>query len=716
MSDTSGATAAGAAPATTAASVTPATDRKDEKSVGIPGIRNHVPVPAAHASSPTKQVKYVLVTGGVVSGLGKGITCSSIGLLLQHTFKQNVTALKIDPYLNCDAGTMSPFEHGECFVLADGGEVDLDLGNYERFLGIQLTRDHNVTSGKIYKDVLDGERQGKYLGKTVQMVPHVTDRIEQWFKEIAVKPIRTIQHPDPVTPDLCMIEMGGTVGDIENQLFTEALRRLKHKLPPHSFFHVHVSLIPNMGTVSASTAVDGIASMPSGAQKTKPTQQGLLKLRELGLNPDMVICRSSRALTASTIDKLSNMAMIPSANIVAALDVKNIYEVPECLAKQNVHTIIGAALQLVSASSASNASHATLPKWLTTINAFRNVQCCDLVVSTRVHVAICGKYTDDQDSYLSLIHALQHAALALNRQVEIHWIDTGHVDFTHPFTCYDTEHFYKTEWYKLCQLNLHAIVIPGGFGDRGIPGMIQIAKFARENAIPFLGICLGMQVAMIEIARHVLNLSDAHSEEFDIKTPYPVFLKHEPLLYNCGGPVTPNAVPKILSNSMKVGAHDVSIHKESQLLGRYRANPNIEGSLIVRERFRHRYGFNTAYRDKFQDAGFMLPITKPNAPVQMFEATTTTHPFFVGVQFHPEYQTYPDQPAPAFYALIAAAIKEHGLDRFGFIRRDAIPIQQASKSVRAIINPNAYSSEDDENDALDAMADTTWMDMHGSDD
>ncbi|KAA3467225.1 CTP synthase [Gossypium australe] len=417
-------------------------------------------------------MKYVLVTGGVVSGLGKGVTASSIGLLLKSCGLR-VTSIKIDPYLNTDAGTMSPFEHGEVFVLDDGGEVDLDLGNYERFLDITLTRENNITTGKIYQSVIDKERKGDYLGKTVQVVPHITDEIQEWIERAAMIPVDGKEGP----ADVCVIELGGTIGDIESMPFIEALGQFSYRVGTGNFCLVHVSLVPVLSVV--------------GEQKTKPTQHSVRGLRGLGLTPNILACRSTKALDDNVKEKLSQFCHVPAENIVTLYDVPNIWHIPLLLRDQKAHEAILKGLNLLGI-----AREPDLTEWTSRTKNYD-------MLHDPVKIAMVGKYVGLTDSYLSVLKALLHASVHHRKKLVVEW---------DPNT-------FKAAWNHL--KGADGILVPGGFGDRGVQGKILAAKYARESNVPFLGICLGMQIAVIEYARSVLGLHNANSIEFDPKTSNP---------------------------------------------------------------------------------------------------------------------------------------------------------------------------------------------------
>jgi CTP synthase len=468
-------------------------------------------------------MKYVLVTGGVVSGLGKGVTASSIGLLLQACGLR-VTSIKIDPYLNTDAGTMSPFEHGEVFVLDDGGEVchivifdvfsnhlrycssnlmhcdpfqvDLDLGNYERFLDSTLTRDNNITTGKIYQSVIDKERKGDYLGRTVQVVPHVTDAIQEWIERVANVPVDGKEGP----PDVCVIELGGTIGDIESMPFIEALGQFSYKVGPGNFCLVHVSLVPVLSVV--------------GEQKTKPTQHSVRGLRSLGLTPNILACRSTKALEENVKTKLSQFCHVPEVNIVTLYDVPNIWHVPLLLRDQKAHEAILRELNL------SNAIKPDLTEWTARTKIYDTLQ-------DPVRIAMVGKYTGLTDSYLSVLKALLHASVACHKKLVIEWVAASDLE---EITAQETPDVHKAAWDLL--KGADGILVPGGFGDRGVQGKILATKYARENQVPFLGICLGMQLAVVEFARSILGFHDANSTEFEPETSSPCIIFMPEVLNN----------------------------------------------------------------------------------------------------------------------------------------------------------------------------------------
>lgn len=541
-------------------------------------------------------MKYVIVSGGVLSGLGKGVTASSIGVLLKSA-GMKVTSIKIDPYLNSDAGTMSPFEHGEVFVLDDGGEVDLDLGNYERFLDLNLGKDNNLTTGKIYAKVIEAERKGDYLGKTVQVVPHVTDEIQNWIERVA----RIPADGSSQTPDVCVIELGGTVGDIESAPYIEALRQFQFRVGRENVTFVHVSLVPVMG--------------PVGEQKTKPTQHSVKELRGLGIIPDILVCRSTQPMTEETKQKLAAFCHVSADAVMSTHDVPNIYHVPLMLEEQGLCKILGVDC---------NATN-LLAEWKEMAYGL------DLL-EEEVTIAMVGKYTDLSDAYLSVIKSLQHAAMKVERKLTINWIEASHL-----------ENEWKTnsneEWASAWNLleSSDGVLVPGGFGDRGIEGKILAVKHARENNVPFLGICLGLQVAAIEFCRNVLGMEDANSTEFD----------------NNPGTAAVIFMPEIskthLGGTMRLGSRptiwQTSTSKIRKLYG--------EGE-SVDERHRHRYEINPDLVDAIENSGLIfVGKDETGQRCEIFELNN--HPYFVGVQYHPEFKSRPGKPSPPFLGLLMAA-------------------------------------------------------------
>ena len=539
-------------------------------------------------------MKYVVVSGGVLSGLGKGVTASSIGVLLKSAGLR-VTSLKIDPYLNSDAGTMSPFEHGEVFVLDDGGEVDLDLGNYERFLDINLGRNNNVTTGKIYSKVIEAERRGDYLGKTVQVIPHVTGAVQDWLEEVAHQPADGIDQ----APDACIIELGGTVGDIESAPYIEALRQFQFRVGRENITFVHVSLVPVMG--------------PVGEQKTKPTQHTVKELRGLGITPDILVCRSSTPLTDETREKLAAFCHVAPQAVMSTHDVPNIYHVPLMLQEQGLCDIL---------ELDCNATD-LLEQW--------GVMAHNLdTLTEEIHIAMVGKYTNLSDAYLSVIKSLQHAAMAVDRKLIIDWIEASHLES-------DWENSDEREhaWTSLKQAS--GVLVPGGFGDRGVEGKILAAEYARTSSTPYLGICLGLQVAAIEFSRNVLGYKDSNSTEFDenCKNPAVIFM--------------PEISKTHLGGTMRLGSRptlwQVDDCKIRRLYG--------EGE-SVDERHRHRYEVNPDMIEALESAGLkFVGKDETGQRCEIFELDG--HPYFVGVQYHPEFKSRPNRPSPPFLGLLKAA-------------------------------------------------------------
>ncbi|XP_009768193.1 uncharacterized protein [Nicotiana sylvestris] len=546
-------------------------------------------------------MKYVLVTGGVVSGLGKGVTASSIGLILKACGLR-VTSIKIDPYLNTDAGTMSPFEHGEVYVLDDGGEVDLDLGNYERFLDIKLTRDNNITTGKIYQSVIDKERRGDYLGKTVQVVPHITDAIQEWIERVAVIPVDGKEGP----PDVCVIELGGTIGDIESMPFIEALGQFSYRVGAGNFCLIHVSLVPVLSVV--------------GEQKTKPTQHSVRGLRSLGLTPNILACRSTTELDENVMEKISRFCHVPVDNIITLYDVSNIWRIPLLLRDQKAHEAILRVLNLKGV-----AREPALGEWTS------RAELCDKLHEP-VRVAMVGKYTGLSDAYLSVLKALVHASVPCHRKLCIDWIAAGDLECE---TAKENLDNYKKAW-KLLK-GADAILVPGGFGDRGVEGKILAARYARENRIPFLGICLGMQIAVIEFARSIVGLLDANSTEFDPNTQNPCVI------------FMPEGSKTHMGGTMRLGSRRTYFQaadcKSAKLYGNQR---------FVDERHRHRYEVNPDMVQQLENAGLSF-TGKDESGRRMEIVELPNHPYFVGVQFHPEFKSRPGKPSALFLGLIAAA-------------------------------------------------------------
>ncbi|KAJ3214541.1 CTP synthase ura7 [Dinochytrium kinnereticum] len=557
--------------------------------------------------------KYILVTGGVISGIGKGVIASSTGLLLR-SIGLRVTSIKIDPYLNIDAGTLSPLDHGEVFVLDDGGEVDLDLGNYERFLDATLTRDNNITTGKIYQSVIERERKGDYLGKTVQVVPHVTDAIQDWVERVAKIPV----DGSGLEPDVCIIEMGGTVGDIESAPFIEAMRQFQFRVGHDNFCLVHVSLVPVVGSVNE--------------QKTKPTQASIRDLRGLGLSPDIIACRSTKILDTSVQSKISMFCHVPVANVLAVHDCKSVYHVPLLLHEQGLLDIVGKRLNLTPRKDA--ASESLWFKWKQLADRYDRLH-------DTVTIALVGKYTNLQDSYISVVKALEHAALSSNRKVKILWVEASDLELSmqsqDPLKYHDA-------WKDVCSAN--GILVPGGFGVRGTEGMVLAAKWARENKVPYLGVCLGLQIAVIEFARNVCGLADANSEELDKDTANPVVV------------FMPEISKTHMGGTMRLGDRATNFTPSSAGTVTRLLYGNAE---VIHERHRHRYEVNPKMVQTIESKGLKF-IGHDDKGERMIILELEGHPYYVATQYHPEYKTRPLRPVPVFLGLILAAsglLQEH---------------------------------------------------------
>ena len=525
-------------------------------------------------------VKYIFVTGGVLSALGKGIAAASIGRLLEsHGY--TITIKKFDPYLNIDPGTMSPFQHGEVYVTDDGAETDLDLGHYERFTSTRTSQAHNWTAGKIYEAVLKKEREGGYLGKTVQVIPHLTDEIKS--------AVRAASQEN----DIVIIELGGTVGDIEGLPFLEATRQMRLELGEENTLFIHLTLVPYMKT--------------SGELKTKPTQHSVKELRSIGIQPDIILCRSDRPLDKGLKSKISLFTNVPLEAVISAKDVDIIYEIPLLFAKQNLDSIILHRLNLPYNSR-------NLNSWKRMVSRMKNPR-------DEVNIALVGKYTGLQDSYLSLSQALVHAGTSHNLKVNFLWVESQDIEQGNP---------------KTILKDADGILVPGGFGVRGIEGKIKAVTFARTQKIPFFGICLGMQCATIEYARNCAGLSKANSSEFDKDTPHKIFFKWRELkgITDLGG-------------TMRLGQYLCRIEKDSLAHRIYRG-------LSVYERHRHRFEFNPAYEDRLSKSG--LKISGKNPHHQLVEIVELDdHPWFFGCQFHPEFKSKPLKPHPVFKSFIGAS-------------------------------------------------------------
>ena len=538
-------------------------------------------------------MKYVVVSGGVLSGLGKGVTASSIGVLLKAAGLR-VTSIKIDPYLNSDAGTMSPFEHGEVFVLDDGGEVDLDLGNYERFLDINLSKDNNLTTGKIYAKVIEAERRGDYLGKTVQVIPHITDAVQDWIEDVAARPADGSDE----TPDACIIELGGTVGDIESAPYVEALRQFQFRVGRENVTFVHVSLVPVMG--------------PVGEQKPKPTPHTVKELRGLGITPDILVCRSSAPLNEETRNKLAAFCHVKPEAVMSTHDVPNIYHVPLMLQEQGLCDILG-----VDCSATG-----MLDEWKAMAYHLDTL-------TEEVHIAMVGKYTDLSDAYLSVIKSLQHAAMAVDRKLVIDWIEASHLE-----EGWGAEE-HNTAWKALREAD--GVLVPGGFGDRGVEGKIKAAHYARTENIPYLGICLGLQIATIEFCRNVLGMTGANSTEFEDNP------EHAAVVF------MPEISKTHLGGTMRLGSRPTLWqHDGSTIRALYGPGDAVD------ERHRHRYEVNPDLIERIEEAGLVF-VGKDESGQRCEIFELDDHPYYVGVQFHPEFKSRPGRPSPPFLGLLKAA-------------------------------------------------------------
>ncbi len=529
--------------------------------------------------------KHIFVTGGVSSSLGKGLTAASLGRLLKARGLR-VTMQKLDPYINVDPGTMNPFEHGEVFVTDDGGETDLDLGHYERFIDEPLTRTSNATTGSIYSTVLAKERRGDYLGKTVQVIPHITDEIKDRVRRLGTDDV-----------DVVITEVGGTVGDIEILPFLEAIRQLKKDAGRDNVCYLHVTLVPYLG--------------PTGEQKTKPTQHSVTELRSRGIQPDVIVCRSDRPISEGLKRKISLLCDVPAEAVVSAIDAASIYEIPLVLHDEGLDKVISALLRLEELPGHRDPDLSHWEQLVEKVQAATEV----------VRIGLIGKYVDLPDAYLSVIEALRHGGFAVGAKVEIDWIQAEEIS---PLLAPS----------RLSHLD--GIVIPGGFGDRGIEGKIAAAGFARENAIPCLGLCLGLQVMVIDHARNVANLHGAHSREMDANAEHLVIdlMDEQRNVTDLGG-------------TMRLGLYPARLEPGSQVAGLY-------GSELVYERHRHRYEVNPRYRSRLEASGLVCSGTSPDDRLVEF-VEQPDHPFWVGTQAHPEFKSRPDRPHPLFLGLVSAA-------------------------------------------------------------
>ncbi len=525
--------------------------------------------------------KFIFVTGGVMSGLGKGITASSIGLIMKSA-GYDVTAIKIDPYLNYDAGTMNPYEHGEVFVLQDGGEVDLDLGNYERFLDTNLSFEQNITTGKVYKSVIEKEREGEYLGSTVQVIPHITDEICERMRKVTED------------NEIAIVEVGGTVGDIEGMPFYESIRQMHLNRPEDTMF-VHVTLVPELEVVEE--------------QKTKPTQHSVKELRSIGIEPDLIVTRSKRPLEEEPTQKIALYSNLNKNAVFSAYDVENTYEVPFLLENQGIHKRVSEEINLEK-------KQPDLKEWQEMVEKYKNL-------SKEVTIGIAGKYVELEDAYNSIIEALKHSSVKNDTKVNIKWINTEKVE--------------KTENPEKKFSNINGLIVPGGFGSRGTEGKIQAIKYARENNLPFLGICYGFQLMIVEFARNVLGYEDAHTAEVDPDSEHNVIdlLPTQEGIEAKGG-------------TMRLGSSEVNIKKGTMAEELYESN-ECSG------RHRHRYEVNPKYVKEIEEKGLKFTGVSKEDDRRMEIGEIENKHYFIGTQYHPELTSRPLNPEPVFYGLVRAS-------------------------------------------------------------
>ncbi len=564
-------------------------------------------------STDRPKTRFIFITGGVVSSLGKGIAAASIGRLLVSR-GLSVQLQKLDPYINVDPGTMSPYQHGEVFVTEDGAETDLDLGHYERFTDANTSRSSNVTTGAVYNTVIRRERRGDYLGGTVQVVPHITDEIKQRIRVVA----------DAADVDVVITEIGGTVGDIESLPFLEAIRQFPVDVGRRRCMFIHLTLVPYVGH--------------AGELKTKPTQHSVNELRRIGIAPDMVVCRSEGSLSSDIRRKIALFASLPDEAIVSARDVDNIYKVPLVFREEGVDDFVleHFGLEPPRAPELAGWEHLT-----------RRAD----EASERVRIALVGKYVRLEDAYLSVAEALRHAGFEHGCRVEVDWVDSEKLDPARA---------------QQVLGEADGILIPGGFGGRGVEGKIAAARVAREQGIPYLGICLGMQLAVAEFARHVADMDGANSTEFDMETPNPVIdlLPEQKEVADMGG-------------TMRLGADPIKLHEATRVREAY-------GEAVVYERHRHRYEVNNLLRKRLADAGLVFSGTSPDERlVEVVELPESAHPFFIASQYHPEFKSRPERPAPLFREFVAAALErsrgEAGVGNAADARAQTQAAQPASR-------------------------------------
>lgn len=539
----------------------------------------------------TTNTKYIFVTGGVVSSLGKGITAASLGRLLKSR-GYRVTIQKFDPYINIDPGTMSPYQHGEVFVTDDGAETDLDLGHYERFIDINLSKNSNTTTGKIYQGVINKERRGDYLGGTVQVIPHITNEIKE----------RVFRVGQQDNADFVITEIGGTVGDIESLPFLEAIRQVKKDVGKNDVLYIHVTLVPYISA--------------AGELKTKPTQHSVKELRSIGISPDIIVCRSEKPISKEMREKMAMFCDVDPDAVIQNLTARSIYEVPMLMEEQGLDTIVLRKLAMEDKPKDMQGWHDMVARILKKYDK-------------KVTIAVVGKYVALQDAYISITESLRHAAVANEAELDIHWVNAEEIEAD------------DTDMAKV-MAGVDGILVPGGFGNRGIEGKIKAIQYAREHKIPFFGICLGMQCAVIEFARHVCGMADANSSEFNPNSTHPVIdLMPEQLdVEDLGG-------------TMRLGLYPCKVYPDTLTSKAYNAE-------LIYERHRHRYEFNNAFREKIVDKGLVLGGTLPNGRlVEIVELPESEHPWFLGAQFHPEFKSRPTNPHPLFREFVGAAVKHH---------------------------------------------------------
>lgn len=539
----------------------------------------------------TTNTKYIFVTGGVVSSLGKGITAASLGRLLKSR-GYRVTIQKFDPYINIDPGTMSPYQHGEVFVTDDGAETDLDLGHYERFIDINLSKNSNTTTGKIYQSVINKERRGDYLGGTVQVIPHITNEIKE----------RVFRVGQQDNADFVITEIGGTVGDIESLPFLEAIRQVKKDVGKNDVLYIHVTLVPYISA--------------AGELKTKPTQHSVKELRSIGISPDIIVCRSEKPISKEMREKMAMFCDVDPDAVIQNLTARSIYEVPMLMEEQGLDTIVLRKLEMEDKPKDMQGWHDMVARILKKYDK-------------KVTIAVVGKYVALQDAYISITESLRHAAVANEAELDIHWVNAEEIEAD------------DTDMAKV-MAGVDGILVPGGFGNRGIEGKIKAIQYAREHKIPFFGICLGMQCAVIEFARHVCGMADANSSEFNPNSTHPVI------------DLMPEQIDvEDLGGTMRLGLYPCNVYPDTLTSKAYNAE-------LIYERHRHRYEFNNAFREEIVGKGLVLGGTLPNGRlVEIVELPESEHPWFLGAQFHPEFKSRPTNPHPLFREFVGAAVKHH---------------------------------------------------------